>query len=437
MNETKQLPIAVIGAGPTGLAAAANLLERGLTPLVLEAGPRVASSMWDWGHVRLFTPWDFLMDPASQRLLEHESDWAPPEVGYVPYAKEFVEEYLDPLATLDSMAPHIHLDHKVVSISRDGHDRMKDGKREEAPFLIVTETPDGPRRFKVRAVMDASGTWTTPNPLGAGGVPADGEQDFQPHIRYGMPDILGRERMRYAGKRVLVVGSGHSAIGSVLSLQQLKTEEPTTSIAWAIRRSDPTKLWGGGSADEIVERGALGTRVHDSVTSGVVTLLTGTSISALKQHPEGIEVVDVDGVGQVVVDEIIVAAGARPDLSMLRELRIELDIPTEAAKTLGPMIDPNHHSCGSVAPHGAAELRHPETGFYMVGMKSYGRAPTFLLRTGYEQVRSVAAELAGDHEAARRVELTLPKTGVCSVDLGYGGAADGAIACEAASGNCC
>jgi hypothetical protein len=67
-----------------------------------------------------------------------------------------------------------------------------------------------------------------------------------------------------------------------------------------------------------------------------------------------------------------------------------------------------------VRPHGALELAQPEPGFYFAGMKSYGRAPTFLMLTGYEQVRSIAAELAGDIEAARRVELVLPETGVCS-----------------------
>ncbi len=435
MTESNKLPIAVIGAGPIGLAAAANLVERGLTPLVFEAGPRIAASVWQWRHVRLFTPWSFLIDPASKRLLQADGSWKEPNGEDVPYAQELVEGLLDPLAAHHAIAAHIKLEHKVVSVSRDGHDRMADGNRNDAPFLIVAETPEGPRRFKVRAVMDASGTWTTPNPLGAGGVMADGEQKLQSHIRYGMPDVLGQERERYAGKRVLVVGSGHSAIGSVLSLEKLRQEDPATSIVWGIRRTDPTKLWGGGSADEIVERGALGTRVHSVVKSGLVSLLTGLSISALEERPgEGIEVVDVEGVSRVVVDEVIVAAGSRPNLEMLRELRLELDISTEAAKRLGPMIDPNHHSCGSVSPHGAEELKHPENGFYIVGMKSYGRAPTFLLRTGYEQVRSVAAELAGDLESARRVELTLPQTGVCSTDLAYRGEG---TACGSASRDRC
>jgi len=411
------LPIVVIGAGPIGLAAAAHLLERGLEPLVLEAGPRVASSIWDWRHVRLFTPWSFLVDPASRRLLERSGGWRAPEPDVVPTGKRLIEDYLDPLARLEPVAARIRLSHRVVNVTRVGHDRMKDGRRDEAPFLIVAETPEGRRRFQARAVIDASGTWTSPNPMGAGGIEADGERTHQAAIRYGMPDVLGRERARYAGRRTLVVGSGHSAIGTVLGLEALSAEEPDTQVAWGIRRSDPSRLWGGGSDDQIAERGALGTRIHDAVHGGQVALLPGLSISAVRRRAEGLEVIDVVGTARVMVDEIVVATGSRPELAMLRELRLSLHPSTESTLQLGPLIDPNHHSCGSVPPHGAAELTHPEADFYLVGMKSYGRAPTFLLRTGYEQVRSVAAALAGDHEAARKVELVLPETGVCSTDL--------------------
>lgn len=419
MTSSSKLPVAIIGAGPIGLAAAANLIERGMTPLILEAGERVAASMWDWGHVRLFTPWSFLIDPASQRLLEEEGGWTLPDQDYVPYSKEVVEGYLDKVARLKSFAPHIHLQHRITSVARDGHDRMKDGSREDAPFLIVASTPDGPARFKARAVIDASGTWTTPNPMGASGVLADGESEHASHVRYGIPDVLGRERDRYVGKRVLVVGSGHSAIGTILNLVELTEDEPDTQIVWAVRKDDPTRLWGGGKTDQLAARGALGTRVHAAVHSGPVTLLTGLSISGMKKTHGGLQIIGVDGTAHVEVDEVVVATGSRPDLKILQELRLDLDIATESTRALGPMIDPNHHSCGSVKPHGEKELRHPESGFYMVGMKSYGRAPTFLLRTGYEQVRSVVAGLAGDMEAASRIELTLPSTGVCSTDLAF------------------
>ncbi|MEM9215406.1 MAG: NAD(P)-binding protein [Cyanobacteria bacterium P01_F01_bin.150] len=256
---TETYPIGVIGAGPTGLATAAHLIERGLTPLVFEAGSGIAANMREFGHVRLFSPWQQLIDPSARRLLEM-SGWDAPNDDDIPFAKEIVERYLHPLATLDSIAPTIKLNHKVISISRDGHDRLRDGDRDNAPFLIVAETPDGQRRFKVRSVVDASGTWTTPNPIGAGGVPADGEVEHQEHIRYAMPDVLGADRDRYAGKRVLVIGSGHSAIGSVLSLVKLAKEYSNTSIAWAVRRQDPSYLWGGGNNDKLAQRGALGTR---------------------------------------------------------------------------------------------------------------------------------------------------------------------------------
>ena len=131
-----------------------------------------------------------------------------------------------------------------------------------------------------------------------------------------------------------------------------------------------------------------------------------------------------DGSHRIAADEVIAATGFRPDLTLLGELRLDLDDRVEAPRALAPLIDPNLHSCGTVPPHGVDELAHPDAGVYMVGMKSYGRAPTFLLRTGYEQVRSVVAALAGDWEAARQVELELPETGVCN-----GPAASAAAAC--------
>ncbi len=90
----------------------------------------------------------------------------------------------------------------------------------------------------------------------------------------------------------------------------------------------------------------------------------------------------------------------------------DLDPWLESAKALGPLIDPNLHSCGSVPPHGHRELSHPEPGFYTVGVNM--DAPTFLMMTGYEQVRSVVAAIAGDTAAAADVRLVLPEIGVCT-----------------------
>jgi hypothetical protein len=114
-------------------------------------------------------------------------------------------------------------------------------------------------------------------------------------------------------------------------------------------------------------------------------------------------------------------------------LRLDVDPILGSTRALAPLIDPNEHSCGTVPPHGMDELAHPEPGFYAIGMKSYGRAPTFLMATGYEQARSVVAALAGDWAAARDVQLDLPETGVCSSNLPV----DSDRIDSSTSGGCC
>jgi hypothetical protein len=236
-------------------------------------------------------------------------------------------------------------------------------------------------------------------------------------IFYGMPDVRGPVRVRYAGKRVLVAGSGHSAFNALLDLAVLAEQDPDTAITWVVRRGDTRQLYGGGTDDQLAERGRLGQRMRELVDTGRVQMVTGFKIAQLTATDDGIVVGDGEK-SLAPVDEIIATTGFRPDLAMLHELRLGLDSAVEAPTALAPLIDPNIHSCGSVPPHGVDELSHPEPGLYIVGMKSYGRAPTFLLLTGYEQVRSVAAALAGDWESARDVQLVLPETGVCSTDRG-------------------
>jgi len=422
----EDLPVAVLGAGPVGLAAATHLYARGLPALVLEAGERVGSSVREWGHVRLFSPWRYVVDPEARCLLERHG-WRHPDPEAHPTGAELVRDYLEPLASLPEVAPLLRLGHRVTSVTRLGHDRMKTAGRERAPFLVVAEGPDGEVRLRARAVIDATGTWSSPNPLGAGGVPAAGERENSGRVRYGIPDALGRERGRYAGRRTLVVGSGHSAFNAVIDLAALAEEARGTQVLWAVRRLEAGQMFGGGGADALSERGALGARARDLVARKGVGFITGFAVERLEADGDGLAVVAEDG-RRVVVDEVVAATGYRPDLGLTRELRLDLDPVTEAPVRLAPLIDPNVHSCGTVPPHGEAELAHPEPGYYAVGMKSYGRAPTFLMLTGYEQVRSVIAFLAGDLEAAGRVELVLPETGVCSSGpVGEDGACCGSL----------
>ena len=413
-----RLPVAVIGAGPVGLVAAAQLVARGETPLVLEAGDTVGASIREWAHVRLFSPWKYVVEPTSRGMLEARG-WTMPDGERLPTGGELLAGWVEPLAALPEIAPHVRLGHRVLAVTRRGYDKVRSAGRDATPFELVVRTPEGrTERVLARAVIDASGTWGAPNPLGAGGVEAEGERAHAGRTRYGIPDVLGRDRARYAGRRVLVVGSGHSAFNALLDLAGLREEVPSTEILWAVRRADVGLMFGGGQKDALEARGALGDRLRRLVDSGAVRLEMGVRIARVSSAADGVVVESDTGARIGPVDEIVVATGFRPDLSLARELRLRLDPWLEAPETLAPLIDPNLHSCGTVYPHGAAELAHPEKDFYVVGMKSYGRAPTFLLLTGYEQVRSVVCALVGDEEGARNVELVLPETGVCQTDLG-------------------
>jgi len=412
-----RFPVAVIGAGPVGLAAAAHLIESGETPIVFEAGSSVGASILQWEHVRLFSPWRYLIDRDAHRLLA-EHGWQTPDLQAYPTGGELVEQYLLPLAHVQEIQASLHLNSRVLALSRQGVDKVKTPGREQAPFVVRIQTQEGEEYdVQARAVIDASGTYQTPNPLGAHGLPALGERQAASHIFYGIPDVLGRHRERYARRRVLVVGSGHSAFNVLLDLYRLREQDPSTRLVWALRRKELGQMFGGGESDALPARGQLGMYLHTLLEEGQIQMVTGVQIEALRQGEQGITIVgEEERLGPV--DEIIATTGFRPDLSLLQELRVSLDPSIESPVALAPLIDPNVHSCGTVPPHGVDELSHPERDFYIVGMKSYGRAPTFLMLTGYEQVRSVVSALTGDWESARRVELELPETGVCSSGIG-------------------
>lgn len=416
MSETNALPIAIIGAGPVGLAAAARAVERKLDFVLLEAGPSVGSALRDWGHVRVFSPWAYNIDDAAHALLK-TINWMAPNPTALPTGREIVETYLEPLAAHPAIAPHIVFNARVSRIARAFNDKMNDADRAASPFVLRWRDADGEEQETLaRAVIDASGAWSQPNPIGVNGLPVLGEAEARDFIDYGIPDVLGDARERFAGKRVLVVGAGHSAINVALDLITLQQDAPETKVFWALRRNRIEKLLGGGLNDQLPQRGALGLAAMEAIKDKRLEVLAPFAVQRIIRRGDALSVVAKLGNQEAIldVDRIVVATGLRPDLDMLRELRVAIDPSVEAPPALAPLIDPNLHSCGSVPPHGVVELRHPEPNFYIVGSKVYGRAPTFLMATGYEQVRSVIAELAGDHEAARRVELVLPETGVCS-----------------------
>ena len=409
------LPVAIIGAGPTGLAAAAHLVERGEIPVIFEMSEGVAGNIETWHHVRAFSRWADNIDPASRRLLEAQG-WEAPDDDLLPTGRELIDLYLDPLAQTAAIRQHLHLGVRVTAVGRANFDKMKAVGRENVPFTIQTIDAKGAEsRFEARAVIDASGTWANPNPIGAGGLPAVGERMAADHIFYGIPDLLGTHRDRYTDRRVMVVGSGHSAFQALLDLAKLRKAHPGTTIHWVMRRKPGAATFGGGENDELPARGRLGQKLMGLIATGGINVLAPFGIEEVKDTGISLAVTSRDEGGAshtVEVDEIVAVTGSRPDLEMLREVVLDIDPAIEGVASIAPLIDPNFHSCGTVPPHGEEALRQPEKDFYIVGHKSYGRAPTFLMMTGYEQVRSVVAALTGDIEASRRLELVLPDTGV-------------------------
>jgi thioredoxin reductase len=439
--ETKQsLPVIIIGAGPVGLAAAAHLTLRNQPFLLFEGGNRVASHVLSWGHVRVFSPWRYNIDQAARTLLE-ATDWQSPADEALPNGGELYEQYLMPLSRLPKINPFIHLNSRVIAIGRKSQDKVKTAGRSALPFVVqVRHNQTVLSQYEAKAIIDASGTWASPNPIGSGGLFAVGELENSERIHYGIPEVLGKDQARYQNKSVLVAGSGHSAINTILDLARLKEVYPQTQIHWIMRKKRIEDVYGGQENDALPARGALGIRIEQLVEQEQVNIYTPFLVDEIRKTNDQLTLIGFRYDKKRAlpgIDEIISNTGSRPDFAFLREVRLGIDPALESTSALAEMIDPNVHSCGTVRPHGELELRHPDKDFYIVGAKSYGRAPTFLMATGYEQVRSIAAALVGNWEAARRVELELPETGVCNLDVGAGCCVPEAVKEEPAQTACC
>lgn len=412
--------MAIVGAGPVGLAAASHLALRKQPFILFEAGNEVASNILSWKHIRVFSPWRYNIDKAARQLL-NGTDWISPDDEGLPTGGELFDLYFKPLSEHPSLKQNIKLNSQVLSIGRKNIDKMKTWGRDEVPFVVQVLQEGEVRQYEAKSVIDTSGTWNSPNPIGSGGVYAVGEVENREKIFYGIPDILDQHLERYKNKNVLVVGSGHSSINVILELDKLKEKYPATGIHWVLRKKKIEDVYGGQEKDALEARGALGIKIEELVHADRVTVYTPFQIQQIVRRGEKLTIIGFQNDQQFAlpdIDEVISNTGSRPDFSFIREIRLRIDPSLESVAEIAELIDPNIHSCGTVRPHGEKELRHPEKNFYIAGSKSYGRAPTFLMATGYEQVRSIAAAIDGDMEAAKLVELDLPETGVCSVDLG-------------------
>ena len=288
-----KLPVAILGGGPIGLVAAAHLIERGIDFLILEAGPRVGAHLLDYGHVRLFSPWRYDIDPAVARQLD-AAGWQSPPADELPLAREIVERVLEPFAALPAVEGALHLDAKVVSVSREGFDKVKTAGRESAAFVVRATSNGQPMELRARAIIDATGTWSTPNPIGADGLPALGEPDVASHVFYGIPDVLGTHWRRYEGKRTLVVGAGHSAANALLSLAELAGEAPATELVWTVRSPSLERVFGGGAADALPARGQLGLSLEALRASDALEFIAGLRIRELRRHGDRLSVAGLD-----------------------------------------------------------------------------------------------------------------------------------------------
>ena len=320
MHETH--PVVVIGAGPIGLAAAAHLIERGQEVRVLESGASAGSAISAWGHIKLFSTWRYNIDAASRRLLETPSgsyagDWEAPRETRLPTGADMVSDYLHPLAAHPTMAPLISYGHRVTQVTRvtadgSGVDKTRSANRDDALFLIRAETENGLVDIEARAVIDASGTWDAPNPVGRSGIDAIGEPEARAvgFITSPLPDPLGTDQDALAGKTVLVMGAGHSAANMLLSLGRLRQQNPQTTILWGLRgKANPIRLYGGQAADELPARGQLGTRLRALVDNGEIAIVENMSVTRM-QAGERLTVVLADG-RRFDVDRLIPATGFR------------------------------------------------------------------------------------------------------------------------------
>lgn len=404
----EKLPVVVIGAGPVGLAAAAHLYDAGQKFLVIEEGGQAGNNIREWGHVQLFSPWKYNIDQAAKSLLL-QSGWSEPDEDKLPTGNELVDEYLEPLANIQPIKENSMYRTEVIAITKKNMDKMKTNSRVDTPFILYINMKGKIGKLEAKSVIDTSGTWGNPNPPYADGVWRSDRFKFHTHI----PNIHQGAQV-FENKHVAVIGSGHSALQTIINLSKLKSAYPNTEISWILRKKQVNEAFGGEGNDELAARGELGSRVHQLVNQGSINVFTDYYVEDIEEHGGIYSITSSDRITIDEVDEIIVNTGARPDFSFLTELRLATDPVVESTIMLAPLIDPNLHSCGTVRPHGEIELRQPESGFYIAGVKSYGRAPTFLMATGYEQVRSIVAYLSGNVEAAQKVELKLPQTGVCS-----------------------
>ncbi|MFQ5822738.1 MAG: NAD(P)-binding domain-containing protein [bacterium] len=404
----KNKKIAIIGAGPIGLEATLYALQLGYEVEIFEKG-EVGSNILNWGHVSLFSPWRMNHSSLSQALLKkNQPKWQEPGPEDYLTGKEYVENYLLPLSKLPQLAKKIHTNTHVQHIGREQilkGDLIGEAHRANFLFRILSIDSQGKEKcYSVNIVIDASGVYDNHNWLGDGGIPALDEKQSESFIAYGLEDIHGSDRTKYAGKKTLLVGAGYSAATAIADFQNLIREEPQTSVLWVIRenRQEPIVVIEG---DPLPNRAQL-TEIANSIAKNGQHQIefrnntTIDSIQFLENKDKFIVGLNSNGLMvKVEVDRVIANVGYGPDNSLYRELQVH-----ECYASRGPMklsavlLGASATDCLAQTSHGAATLKNPEPNFYIIGNKSYGRNSTFLIRIGLSQIQEVFTLITGDEK---------------------------------------
>lgn len=385
--------IAIVGAGPIGLEAALYARFLGYDVDIYERG-RVCEHVWRRGHARLFAPWRDQVSPLGVAALEaQDAFWHPRPDHALLTGRELIEAYFQPLADSDLLADHMQLGVEVCGISRfeslKGDSPGQSVRGDADAFALLVRDRKGEERLAEADILfDCSGTLGTPNGLGVGGLPAEGEDAAAAHIERGLPDVLGADRAKYAGRRMLVAGAGHAAAATIVAIAELAQQAPGTHATWLVRRpaaaspAGPVRRIPG---DPLPERDRLAAAANALAEKrgGPIESISGAWVRSLAPAEGSQVVVRFQGVERepVTVDAVIAQVGHRPDHRIYEELQVRRspwsDATCDVAGT-DDLLSPTPSS-----------LVQPEIDFYVLGAKSFGRDSRFSLTIGREQVRAV------------------------------------------------
>jgi len=385
----------VIGAGPMGFETALRALDRGFNVTILEAG-RIGENIRQWQHVRFFSPFGMNISPRLRQALAGNTL---PANDAILTGGEFVEAVLLPLSRLSEFEGKIHCGQRVVSIARAGLGKMglpNHPLRAERAFRILTEDAEGCEKiFEADVVFDASGVYGQPNWAGSCGMPAFGERQLRNRIVRHLRDYNGSEFERYAGKRVLLIGHGHSAAHAIIALNQIAQQAPATQVVWAVR-TDRTKPIADIPDDPLAERASIASTANAIAQNPPknIKVLRRAMLEALLNTQPSLKVnLKVwRTFEEFEIDETIALTGYRPDLEILRELSAEFSGISEGVNGLYRALT-NITDCLAKIDIKPQALQTGEPNFFVVGMKSYGRNPGFLLRSGLEQLEAIFSML--------------------------------------------